>query len=361
MNTSRRILNSAGAFTLIELLLVLSIIGLLMALMMPAVQNAREAARRTQCRNHLKQIGLGIHHYAEVHGCLPMGRVPIHDPRFAGPNQPCNAIYNDQSVLVAILPYVEQDQVYNAVNHSLSIFALENTTMHRQSIELYACPSDPGAGRPTALFPGQLTPMAPDPPGAPWQMAMTSYSACFGTFPVRAIPAFFGNCVVPPKLIAQCDGAFNDVHPITFASVTDGLSTTIFASEKAVVTFAEAEAVPIAGTPERNGKYVSGDFGDTLWTTCYPINAYKRVALGATNARFYSASSLHPGGVNVLMGDGSVRFIDENIDSWAFDPLTGQPLGATRNAGGWWDNVPSPGVWQALGTRSGGETIDQQF
>jgi hypothetical protein len=61
------------------------------------------------------------------------------------------------------------------------------------------------------------------------------------------------------------------------------------------------------------------------------------------------------------MGDGSVRFIDENIDSWPPDPLTGEPIGATKNPGGWWENVPALGLWQALSTRASGETVDNQF
>jgi hypothetical protein len=71
-----------------------------------------------------------------------------------------------------------------------------------------------------------------------------------------------------------------------------------------------------------------------------------------------SASSQHPGGLNALMGDDSVRFIKDTIQSWAFDPLTGQPAGALQTAGGWWTCVPPQGLWQALSTRAGGEAIN---
>ncbi len=347
------------AFSLVELLVVISVASLLMALLLPAVQNAREAARRMQCRNNLKQLGLAIHNYAETHGCLPMGRTPIHDPRFAGSNPPCTALFVDKSVLVAILPQMEQAALYNAVNHSLSIFALENTTIHSQVVESYLCPSDPGAG-PRVLNAGALTPMAPDPPSGQWLMARSSYSLSVGTFPVLAMPAYSANCTVPPQLLAQSDGCFNDVHPIRLSAVVDGLSTTMFASEKALATFDQLDRIKPGVAAER-GWYTSGNLGDTLFATFFPPNAYRRTWLGALNAWLYSASSLHPGGVNILMGDGSVRFIDENIDSWASDPLTGQPVGATKNPGGWWENLPSPGIWQALGTRAGGEVIDGQF
>jgi prepilin-type N-terminal cleavage/methylation domain-containing protein len=292
---------SKRGFSLIELLVVLSVLSMLIALLLPAVQNAREAARRMQCRNNLKQIGLAIHSYAETNACLPMGRVPIYDPRFAGIGPPCTARLVDKSVLVAILPNIEQAALYNSVNHDLSIFALENTTTHSQVVECYLCPSDPGAGR-TALNAGALDPMAPDPSTGRWVMARTSYSACFGTFPVLAMPAYAPNCAVPSQLLAQSDGSFNDFHPIPLSSVVDGLSATIFVSEKALITFDEMNELK-PGLAADRGWYVSGNLGDTLFTTFFPINAYKRTALGAFSARLNSASSLHPGGVNILMGD----------------------------------------------------------
>jgi prepilin-type processing-associated H-X9-DG protein len=97
-----------------------------------------------------------------------------------------------------------------------------------------------------------------------------------------------------------------------------------------------------------------------MFTTLYPPNMINKVALGAGSAHAYAASSLHPGGINAMMGDGSVRFIRDKIQTWAFDSLTGRPAGASLTAGGWWINLPSEGVWQALGTRNGNEVIGDE-
>jgi prepilin-type processing-associated H-X9-DG protein len=89
---------------------------------------------------------------------------------------------------------------------------------------------------------------------------------------------------------------------------------------------------------------------------------FKKVSALAGFAQTAAASSLHPGGVNALMGDGAVRFIKETVQSWPFDPATGNPAGASLDpGGGWWERVPPAGVWQALATRGGGEVITSDF
>ena len=109
--------------------------------------------------------------------------------------------------------------------------------------------------------------------------------------------------------------------------------------------------------PERLGWYFVGDIGDTLFLSFYPPNMPKKVAAVAGDSHAAAASSLHPGGLNALMGDGSVRSIKDSISTWPFDATTGIPQGAIPGPGDHWSNLPRPGVWQNLTTRSGGEIV----
>ncbi len=90
----------------------------------------------------------------------------------------------------------------------------------------------------------------------------------------------------------------------------------------------------------------------------FPPNMFKRVGIYPTGSNHaIAATSLHPGGLNALMADGSARFISEAIETWPYDPGTGFPAGATESTLGWWVNLPRPGVWQALSTRAGSEIV----
>ncbi len=341
------------AFTLIEVLVTIAIISLLIGLLLPAVQSAREAARRAQCTNNLKQLGLALQTYHDAFGSLPPGRIKSYDPRYSGPKPPCTSTIVDKSLEVFALGFVEQTTLYNAINQSLAIIGGENSTVHSIAISTFACASDPMSGWARVLNLGALTRYGvPDPA----YMVFTSYAGSIGSLPVLAQPLPSTNCVVPGALIAQCNGVFNDLSPIRFASVSDGLSNTIFMAEKATTVLQELTAVN-PQYPAQHGWYITGNWGDTLITTLYPPNACDKVALGAMTAWTNSASSMHPGGLNVLMGDGSVRFIKDSIQSWPFDPITGNPAGSAQNSQGAWINLPPSGVWQALSTRAGGEVV----
>jgi len=220
----------------------------------------------------------------------------------------------------------------------------------------YACPSDPDAGVILDLPAGTLVPMAADPPGGRLKMVLTSYSASYGSFYVNPLPRPANNCTPDARAIAQANGAINDVSPIRFASIGDGLGQTLLAAEKSVSLY---RAIQGGGGTSfgDHGWYVSGNWGDTLFTTFYPVNMPKKVAATAGFAHLLAASSQHPAGVNGLMGDGSVRFIKDTIDSWPYSTTSGAPPTATSNLAGYWENLPREGVWQAISTRSGGETV----
>jgi len=203
------------------------------------------------------------------------------------------------------------------------------------------------------LNPGALTPYGVQDPAS---MVFTSYAGCVGSLPVQAQPLPGSNCLVSGGLLTQCNGVFNDLSPIRFASVSDGLSNTIFVAEKATTILQDLSLLN-SQYPAQHGWYITGNWGDTLVTTLYPPNASDKVAAAAMTAWTNSASSMHPGGLNVLMGDGSVRFIKDSVQSWPFEPLTGNPVGSSQNSQGAWINLPPPGVWQFLSTRAGGEVV----
>ncbi len=331
-------------FTLIEVLTTISVISLIISLLLPAVQSAREVARRARCSNNLKQLGLALQNYDDMYGSLPPGRIKSYDRRYSGAKPPCTSSVVNKSLEVFALGFMEQATLYNAINQDLAIIGGENSTIHAIAIAAFACPSDTAAGSPRKLNPGALTRYGvPDPA----YMVFTSYGGMIGSLPVLAQPLPSSACIVPGPLIGQCNGVFNDLSPIRLASVTDGLSNTIFMAEKSVTILEELNALnPQYAT--QHGWWITGNWGDTLVTALNPPNACDRVAAASVTAWTNSASSMHPSGVNVLMGDGSVRFIKDTIQTWPFNPMTGNPAGASQNAQGAWVNLPPSGVWQAL-------------
>jgi prepilin-type N-terminal cleavage/methylation domain-containing protein/prepilin-type processing-associated H-X9-DG protein len=341
-------------FTLIELLVVISIIGLLIALLIPAVSSARAAAHRSACSNNLRQIGIGLHAYDSAFGCLPPGRMMTYDPRFSGSTPPCTSPIVDKSLFVHILPFVEQSSLFNAINQSLTVFGQENMTLRLTTVGVYACPADPAAGVVREGYSLDLYAFRLATVGDPYHLAYGSYAGMYGSFYINAIPRPATNCRTSGPLIAQADGAFNDLAPIRIDAFSDGLSHTVVIAERALEPLRDAIDGNDLPLSDRHGWMISGNWGDSLVTAFFPPNMFRRVT-PAGRMHFFDASSLHSGGLNVLMGDGSARFVKASISTWPFEPSSGRPVGAQLSASGAWSNLPPAGVWQALATRAGGE------
>jgi prepilin-type N-terminal cleavage/methylation domain-containing protein len=328
-------------FTLIEVLVVISVIGILIALLLPAVQSARRTAHRAHCQNNLKQIGLAIHQYEGVHGQLPAARL----------NDGLRLAPYDRTVLVTVLPYLEQRHLYDRFNFSVWINDLANITVELSRPGIFVCPGDPEAtplvsGGPDFRYPYN------DPPGGTYPTALASYGMMYGTVFFEWDESHLEPWKDPLNII---NGCFNDIPRMTIAAITDGLSNTVFASERAVGYINRGRTRPIGAW---SVNVASHSF---LYAMVPPNDVFKTPPhpefLADNN---FAASSFHVGGVNILMGDGTVRFLKETVSSWPIDPKSRRPAGSIRQTDGL-SSLPPNGIWQSLTTRAGGEVIDSGY
>jgi prepilin-type N-terminal cleavage/methylation domain-containing protein/prepilin-type processing-associated H-X9-DG protein len=339
---------SRSGFTLIELLVVITIIGVLIALLLPAVQGAREAARRAHCTNNLKQLALALHNYHDVYGSLPIGSPRMFEPALSSvvytipPTS--GPIYSEnQSVFVSLLGQLEQQPLYNAVNFSRSIYTAPNSTVFGTGIGTLWCPSDGTVSQRAATGGDSVT--------LPPYVYFSSYVVCTGTW----FPEILQHYDNQPALKQQINGAFNYDVAYNFSAVTDGMSQTFAIGETAHGLLSDDDQLNWHW-------WADAVAGDTLFWTMYPLNPHRKVANVSdeySEAFLSAASSFHPGGANFAFLDGSVRFVNENINSWSIDPTTGFPRGVSKTSGGIYVLAPGTrfGVYQALSTRNGSEVI----
>ena len=339
------------AFTLIELLVVIAIIAVLIALLLPAVQAAREAARRMQCVNNLKQLGLAAQNYHDQNGSYPGGSYAVSDAPY-GSN-----FSENFGVLVRLLPQIEQSATYNAFNFNLQWISPQNITLAGVGINSLVCPSDTGTGA-QAVDPANYWAV---PPGN-WMQQFTSYAGNMGTWDlrVRSSDSTF------PQRKANMNGVIFGESAVPIAQVTDGTSNTMLFAEHAHGVLVSNSSITggLNYPPYDYQLWQSGLYTDNQFETEYSPNGYKKYATvwaaeGNDDASF-NPSSFHPGGVNAAFCDGSVRFIKETIDSWLVDPSTGNPKGVTYDSTNkvWVLTAGTYlGVWQRLSTRSFGEVI----
>lgn len=322
-------------FTLVELLVVIAIIGILVALLLPAVQAAREAARRSSCQNNLRQIGLAAHNYHDAFGTLPPGDM--------SPNR--------ASAISRLLGFIEQSNKYNQFNWSTNIHTdASNAAARTQDVKVFLCPSDAQQG----WFLVTIN-------GVDEKMGRCNYHANLG----------------PQAWWRGTEGVFYAVglnaadkrDPTRFAEIVDGLSNTaLFAEVKrgemtgtstpvSAGFFDKIVASQLAfGTWDSNlplndqrpdpqcdartnntlrytgGQYHRGFLATAFYTHTIPPNYIGRDCIRATGVDkgHYAARSYHPGGINFVLGDASVKFAPNTIDM---------------------------AIWRATGSRLGGESV----
>ena len=334
-------------FTLIELLVVIAIIAVLISLLLPAVQSAREAARRAQCTNNMKQLGLAAHNYESANGSFPMGDAPGRD--IGG-----GLMRQNWGQMVALSQFLEQGNVFNMINQSIGIYYAQNSTASGIGVATFWCPSDPDI---QAKYPGA--------PGDGWDdspipMRYSSYAGNGGPHPVRTwdLPAGSSPSTWNKGMFYHVGGNSTGVvqAPVRFQQITDGTSNTFLFLESSYTKSATNDK-KFGGDGYGPKWWTAGGNGDTLVATGFSPNYFKNS--WSSNSSYCrggdvdaTANSYHPGGVVAGFADGSVRFIKDSINSWAAPPASMVKTGTS----GYTLKLPY-GIYQALSTIAGADVI----
>ena len=324
------------AFTLVELLVVIAIVGILIALLLPAVQAAREAARRTQCNNNLKQVGFALHNFCAAHGWFPHGTYNQMDDYPAPTPAPYSGANERRCWMHDALPFLEEEPLSAVIDRYVrsqpnSIGNAGPNCMSApqrwQTVAALMCPSDPANPKVITCSYGGTGP----------GMTLTGSQGFSGNVVALAGNGYFNPAgAVSSKSL---NGMFFSLSTVRFKDISDGSSKTLLTSEIVLVT----------DTPTNDdirGRYHNSRHGTTLFSTRLPPNCAAPDQMWYTiNSApmapavdqdptvpgvFLLARSYHPGGVNAGLVDGSVRFITNEID---------------------------PLLYRALGSRNGSETI----
>lgn len=298
----QRRVSRISAFTLVELLVVIAIIGALIALLAPAVQASREAARKTQCMNNLKQVGLALHNHISAHKCLPAGYQIdsfFNNGDEKGPGWAWGA---------RLLPFLEQSPLFDLINEKTYVSSFAAKPVVLKTVPGFVCPSDDGV-EPIISIPAYITKTTI------CKMASSSYVGSAGT--VRP------TC----KLCRDnFDGVFGRNHPVQPRELEDGLSQTLAIGERAT-QWANAAlwgVVPnsILLDNQKPEMYAAGP-AYVLGTTFKDgFNICEEQGLDKNSTSYAeSFGSVHPGGCNFAFCDGGVRFVFDTVDPAVMNAL----------------------------------------
>jgi prepilin-type N-terminal cleavage/methylation domain-containing protein len=296
------------AFTLIELLVVIAIIAVLIALLLPAVQQAREAARRTQCKNNLKQLGLALHSYHDTSQVFPYGS--LYRQQFG------TSSTNTLGWSSMILPYIDQGPLYTQLMSECagrSDFSFNaKGTLVKTAIAAFACPSDTMA----AMNDQRANVVVSDPGTTNAVMGKSNYPAVAGA---KNAPTGGTNYATVASNLGQTDGMFWVNSNCSMRNVTDGTSNTLMVGERDGSNGSNNSYRKAAIWPGCEAAiYMDGCMGSTDGTdTTMLINSRSN----NTQGTWHSFGSKHVGGCHFVLADGSVRFISENISSYTYTAL----------------------------------------
>lgn len=301
----QQILNRRGTlgFTLVELLVVIAIIGMLVALLLPAVQAAREAARRMQCTNNLKQIALAAHNYHDTYRALPGLRLK-HDT--ITPNPPSG--WTTQGWMTSLLPYLEQDNLAARYDWAFDWHAPANESAVGTIIATYVCPSATNAD---PRISGQLA--------APWGTAQYRNAARTDYFGSAGL---LGGLVtagwLPPGTETLKAGVIGTNEYLRFSDVTDGTSNTLFATESHGRPNVWRGRSISSGETQLSSGNVCGAWAapNGMWFRGFTFDGKLQPGPCAVNCSNFTGGiyAFHPGGANAGLCDGSVQFLAQTVD-----------------------------------------------
>ncbi len=302
-------------FTLVELLVVIAIIGILVSLLLPAVQAAREAARRMQCSNNLKQMGLALHNYETTHRTFPPGFISrVTGSWSGGANSPMPEAGPGWSLFAMILPQIEQSSLHNTIQFGLPITDPLNQPARSTAVKVYQCPSD-AWNEPVRVWPHSL---------AISDLAPCSYVACLGGGDPSNAPRYTALYEEQPF-----NGMFHRNMAVRHSHITDGTSNTIALGERASMFTPNgwAGVIPTAQTvfSPRVAQSRGQAVGDTARPAITMVSVHVRSggpnAPGGSPGGFWSP---HTGGALFLLMDGSTHTIPTSVDMTVYRAMAGR-------------------------------------